>query len=435
MLIQCTKPMNKLSIYLYLTILFTVATSCEQSVKSDNWEQERLRRISLDFNKTEEQTYKQLQQYYPAITEQEMEEWEKSNTLEHRIIDGEKRYFHSAARNLFITQGRQSNSLDIFLQSHIPTIVAAAKSGTPQKPINFKIKYTLTVDADAVPSGEVVKAWMPFVRKDPKNSNIKLISTSEPEYTIADEKYAHKSIYMEKVAEAGKPTIFEYIFSYDSRSEWFDFKAEDVKPYDTESELYKKFTAERENHVIFSDRIKTLTDSIVGSETNPYLKSKAIFHWIYNNFPWASAREYSTIRNIPEYVLDIKHGDCGQVSLLFITMARCAGIPAKWQSGWMLHPGEVNLHDWAEVYYEGIGWVPVDQSFGLTKSDDEDVVNFFTKGLDAYRLIVNDDFSQEFYPAKTHYRSETVDFQRGEVEWEGGNVYFNQWDYNLSFVD
>lgn len=62
--------------------------------------------------------------------------------------------------------------------------------------------------------------------------------------------------------------------------------------------------------------------------------------------------------NIPQFpifrntLLKIKHGDCGMVSLLFITLCRLNGIPAKWQSGFMMHPGDVNLHDWAEIYFE-----------------------------------------------------------------------------------
>jgi hypothetical protein len=35
------------------------------------------------------------------------------------------------------------------------------------------------------------------------------------------------------------------------------------------------------------------------------------------------------------------------------------------------------------------------------------------------------------YPKKIYPRSETVDFQRGEVEWSGGNLYFPQWDYSM----
>jgi hypothetical protein len=74
----------------------------------------------------------------------------------------------------------------------------------------------------------------------------------------------------------------------------------------------------------------------------------------------------------------------------------------------------------------------VDQSFSLQDSDQHEVKYFYTSGIDAYRMIVNDDISTEFFPQKIFPRSETVDFQRGEVEWRGGNLYFNQWDYNMT---
>ena len=41
-------------------------------------------------------------------------------------------------------------------------------------------------------------------------------------------------------------------------------------------------------------------------------------------------------------------------------------------------------------------------------------------------------FAQPLFPAKIFLRSETVDFQRGEVEWRGGNLYFNKWDYFIN---
>ena len=46
-------------------------------------------------------------------------------------------------------------------------------------------------------------------------------------------------------------------------------------------------------------------------------------------------------------------------------------------------------------------------------------------------MVVNSDFSQALYPAKKYPRSETVDFQRGEVEWHGGNLYFDQWHWAM----
>jgi transglutaminase-like putative cysteine protease len=124
-------------------------------------------------------------------------------------------------------------------------------------------------------------------------------------------------------------------------------------------------------------------------------------------------------------------GDCGMQTLLFMAMARYQCIPVKWQSGWMMHPGKVNLHDWAEVYYEGVGWVPLDMSFNLQQSDNLNEKEFYINGIDAYRLIVNDAISSQFVPEKKYPRSEPYDFQRGEVEWSGGNLYFNKWDYHM----
>jgi Transglutaminase-like enzymes, putative cysteine proteases len=419
-----------------------------------NFQIAKMERIKKDFNKTDTTILSYIKKQYPQVTSKEIEVWEKSKALECMNIDGNKRYFWNAHRNLFRISkeakahseelnGRQSDELDTYLASYIPDVVKEAKSNPSRqikdtssfcrfaKPATIKIKYTITVRPEEVPAGEMIRVWMPYPREKNRYTNIELLSTSQPDYIISPDSYSHKSIYMQKLSDSKEPTVFSYELRFTTYNKWYNFSPEDVKPYDTTSDLYKKYTAERSSHVIFTDEIKRITDSIVGDETNPYLKAKKIFCYIADNYPWASAREYSTIDNIPQYVIENHHGDCGQVSLLFITMSRYAGIPAKWQSGWMLHPGEVNLHDWAEAYFEGIGWVPVDQSFGYVESTDPDVRFFYTKGLDAYRYIVNDDFSGEFYPAKIYPRSETVDFQRGEVEWRGENLYFGRWKYNM----
>lgn len=410
---------------------------------------DKMQRIRMDFGKDDTTVLSFIKKYIPDVTSEQISAWEKSGALECKTIDGVKKYFNSAARNLFRidaeaqsywdgVNGRQSSDLDLFLSKYLPECVAEAKTQKGAgfrhlvKPQKMTYTYTLTVPAGTVPAGEQVRVWMPYPREKESYKNMKLLSVSQPDYIISPDEFLHKSIYMEGIAKENEPLSFSYSFSLTSYNHWYSFGAEDVQPYDTNSELYKEFTAERKSHVIFTPEIKAIADSVVGDEQNPYLKAKRIWTYIAETYPWASAREYSTLDTIPQYVVDNRHGDCGQVSLLFITMCRYKGIPAKWQSGWMLHPGDVNLHDWAEAYFEGIGWVPVDQSFGFVSgTEEEDERFFFTKGLDAYRLIVNEDFSADFYPAKIYPRSETVDFQRGEVEWRGGNLYFDKWDYNM----
>lgn len=430
-----------------------------------NFQMEVMDRIRQDFSRDDSTVFAQLQKYYPEVTREDMTRWEEKKILEGMTIDGEKRYFRNSARNVFRideeaealynqTHPYSPDPLDTFVDESVTKVLKSArKTGKALvEPENLKIRYSISVKPDEVPAGEVVRVWMPYLQNEDIYKNVKLLATSQPDYIIAPEGHAHRSIYMEKVAEAGKRTEFWYEMSYTVYHKFHDFEPEDVKPYDTESELYKKFTAERVPHIVFSDRIKSITDSLTKGVENPYLKSVKIFDWICDHFPWASAREYSTLENIPEYVIDNDHGDCGQVGLLFITMARCAGIPAQWESGWMLHPMEINLHDWVRVYYEGIGWVGVDPSFGrvilkeelehnaprgrvITSADksrlDSDYFYFYTHGMDAWRFIVNTDYSQPLYPAKTYPRSETVDFQRGEVEWRGGNLYFGRWNYDM----
>lgn len=401
-------------------------------------------RIALDFNKSQEFTYSKIKELCPEVTQQQIDKWEEEGYIEYFVIDGEKRYFHSAARNLFrvnsqarellqTIKGRQSDELDTFLLGYISQLPfnKSKKGENCANPAKMRVKYTLTVKPNQVPEGEVIRAWLPYPRECRGNRDIKLISTTHKNYIIAPDEYAHKSIYMEQSSVKDSAITFGYTLEYTGYNRWFKLSAEDIKPYNKESKLYKEYTKERKPHITFSTAIKDLTDSIVAAETNPLLKAQKIYYYITKTYPWASAREYSTIENIPEYVINSKHGDCGQVSLLFITMARYAGIPAKWQSGWMTHPVEINLHDWAEIYLEGYGWIPIDQSFGLINSPNKDVKEFYIGGLDCYRYIVNEDYSKDFYPAKTHLRSETVDFQRGEVEWRGENLYFNRWNYDM----
>lgn len=410
------------------------------------FEQERLRRVRMDFRRDEAYIRDKLADYYPDLTDEMLREWEADKSLEMKIIDGERRYFNWAHRNLFRVNeeakkrisidGNQSDGITSFCLQFVPEMISRLKSenASTTGDYNFEITYELAVDSGAVKIGDTLRAWLPFPKSHKvRQYDIKLLETSLPDYTIAPDSQWHRSIYFEKpVLETGTQE-FRIKYQVTTKGEWFGDQLAMIAPFDKNSELYQTFTSERPPHITFTDDIKNLADSIAGTETNPYMIVQKIYNWVDDNFPWASAREYSTIPNIPAYALENKHADCGIHTLLFITMVRYKGIPAKWQSGWILIPGEVGLHDWAEVYFEGLGWVPVDQSFEkIHDASDDQVKYFYTCGVDPYRLIINDDYGREFYPAKRYFRSETVDFQRGEVETQDRNLYFNEWGYDMT---
>lgn len=409
-------------------------------------EEERQARIRLDFTRTRDEVVQYIQRYYSEVTDTMLTVWEQEKSLEVMILDGEKRYFRNAGPNLFRIDpearkvklekdGSTLSSSEKVNRLHLPQVMEEIKANGDVRtsPVRMRVKYALTVLANAVPAGETIRCWLPYPREDNRRqTDVKLLSVNEDEYVIAPDESLHRTLYVEKKAVKDKPTRFEIEFSYASAAEWFRLSEDRIKPYDRKSELYRRYTAERSSHIIFTEDIKTLSAKIVGEEKHPLRIVRKLFAYIDRHYPWASAREYSTVSNIPQYVIENRHGDCGMVSLLFITLARYNGIPAKWQSGFMMHPGAMNLHDWAEVYFEGVGWVPVDQSFGCPSfATDDETRLFFSNGIDAYRWIVNDDFSAPLVPAKRFPRSETVDFQRGEVEWAGGNLYFDQWYYTF----
>jgi transglutaminase superfamily protein len=426
---------------------FLMMKSISQSdVYEMNYQKDLMFRIRRDFAQTEEELTSYLKEYYPDLTIDQLREWEKKKYIEVKIIDGERKYFNRAGRNFFrinpdenkvriAIDGEEKIDETAFSKKvYVPKVIQSVKE-TGKETVDeqsFLLKYKLTVDANVVPENEIIRCWLPYPRINTERlPSIEFISCNLNEYIIADKEQMQRTIYMEKPSIKDEATEFEVSFKITTAAQWFNINPEDIKPYDTEKEIYKPNTAERLPHIIFTDQIKNLTDSIVGDEKNPYNIVRKIYTWIDDNIPWASALEYGIMQNIPNYVLENRHGDCGMQTLLFMTMARYKGIPAKWQSGWMLHPKKVNLHDWAEVYYEGIGWVPVDQSFSLIDSEDNEVRYFYSTGIDAYRLIVNDDYGRNLYPAKIYPRSEPYDFQRGEVEWKGGNLYFDKWDYHL----
>ena len=332
-------------------------------------ETERHKRIALDFRKDKESVVAYIQNYYPLVTDSMLDAWEESKALEVMYVHGKKCYFNQAAPNLFridpeakkvkeAKEGRSLSAPELVNQKHLPEVINTLRSShtTQGLPVRFEVTYKLTVKADAVPDGEVIRCWLPYPREDNRRqSEVELLSASCADYQIAPKETLHRTLYMEKRAEKNRPTQFSVAYRFTSSAEWFDLKEEQMRPYHTESDLYKKYTAESASHVLFTPAIRHLSGHIVGNGDSPLQKVRKIFTYINDAYPWASAREYSTVPNIPEYVIDNRHGDCGMVSLLFITLCRLNGIPAKWQSGFMLHPGGVNLHDWAEVYFEGVG--------------------------------------------------------------------------------
>ncbi len=436
----------KKAIALSDSLLLNKCNDLQKDKKVDSLKQ-IAQRIYIDFTISEKDIDALIEKQTGAFSPTQKAEWESRKWLEYRIIDDKKMYFKRAASNLKLRLNQQSissnaispkpDAFDLFKADYASKIIEQTKkSGELTAPQDFEVEYTVTLKPNVVPAGEIVRCWLPWPKENhSRQVNLKLLTSYPKDYTIAPtDKTGQRSIYSTQKAIQDKPLVFSIKFSYTAYAQYFKPDSIVCKPYLKNSALYKNYTREQLPHIVFNKQIAHIADSITKGLNYPLKIVQEIYKYIANNYIWSGALEYSIIPCIPEYVINNKKGDCGMQTFLFMSMARYKGIPVRWQSGWMLHPGNENLHDWCEVYYEGTGWVPLDMSFQYNISTDKRIASYYVTGIDAYRMIVNDEISDTFIPAKRFLRSEPYDFQRGELEWSGGNLYFDKWNYHINIV-
>lgn len=410
------------------------------------FERERMRRIRMDFSLTRSDAIARVRRQIPNLSDAQFDAFDGQGLLEAMTIDGERRYFNRAPSNLFRLSA-QARALRADpdqpfrdgpyerLHPHHAEVLTAAQVDNARfvAPRRVQITQSLTVHADAVPAGEGVKVWIPYPRVIPGQQEDLVFLDSDPAtHYIAPEDTLQRTVYLEKPARAGQPTRFSVRYELTISAQTVSIDPSRVLPTPTDPDL-APFLSEAPPHIVFTDALRLYSARVVGDETNPYRIAQKLFAAV-DSIPWAGAREYSTLRNISDYALHAGHADCGQQTLLLIALLRLNGIPARWQSGWTFSEADenyANLHDWGQVFLAPYGWVPMDVTTGQLDSDDPSLRWFYLGGLDAYRIAFNDAISTPFDPPKQFFRSETVDSQRGEAEWRGGNLYFDEWDYGF----
>jgi transglutaminase-like putative cysteine protease len=422
--------------------------------KTLEFELDRLDRIKKDFPYTKSSLFNELKTSVKGLTEQEFDGWVAEGRFDSRVIDGERRFMASSISNLFFrypelnprrTPPKDTRKVDL---ASWETVVAIKKAAREQKtpcvlPKRFRVDMTVTANSNAAPAGQTIRAWIPVPREYPFQSDFTLLSSSSPIKKLAPANSPIRSAYLEQTARKDKSTVFELNYEYTMHGVYFDVQPNRVRASDPNDPALKPFLGEAP-HIVFTPEMRALSDKIAGKEKNPAIKAKEFYDWIADNIKYSYAIEYSTIRNIGDYCRSKGYGDCGQEAFLFMTLCRLNGIPARWQTGWNMFPGAKSIHDWCEIYLEPYGWMPVDPYKGifamryatsLTPEQRREVRDFYFGGLDYYRMVANSDHNQQLDPPKTSMRSDDIDFQRGELEWDHHNIYFDQYSWDLTWKE
>ena len=414
------------------------------------FQRERMRRILLDFTLSADDVKARVRKEIPDLSDAEFAKWNAAGLFEHQVIDGRTLYFKRSPGNLFrlspeavarravqvpITDGPMESLNDHQRAIYRAALTEHRSSVLPQR---VRMTQTLTVNADAVPAGEIVRAWIPYPQAvRGQQEDIRYVGSVPAQHQIAPATTMQRTVYLEKPAVAGQKTVFSVTYELTLFAQYHTIDPDKVQAETITPEL-APFVAERAPHIVFTDAMRAFSRKVVGDERNPYRIAQKLFAAV-DQVPWAGAREYSTISNISDYALHAGHADCGQQTLLLMTLLRLNGIPTRWQSGMVFSNDGTdysNIHDWGYLYLPPYGWVPMDVTTGRLHpgpADDKALEWFYLGGLDNYRIAFNNDFGRRFVPPKQQFRSDDVDSQRGEAEWKDGNLYFDQTDYDFKW--
>jgi len=408
-----------------------------------------LHRFGYEFSLDSAAILERIRKSIPDVTQADLDAWVAADAIAHKTIDGQLRFFRREPRNLLAfdqaaksrVRPQKAPAPDRHgefspLVKHLIDVVAASdgNSLTQLLPIRTRLKFTLTVKPNlpAARVGSLLSVWLPFPQNHAAQQNVELIYSSHPPHVIADA--PQRTIHFEhRLADPAVATPFVIEFQYTTAARFTRVDPAIAKPLAPNFPV--EILAPRPPHIVFTDAVLQVVRDVVGQESNPLLRAKLLFDWVDQNIPWCAEHEYCLLPSLVEKALKARRGDCGVQSMTYITLLRAAGVPARWQSGLVADPfSGGNLHDWLELYVEPWGWFPADVSYGRKTHPDPRVNHFYFGGLDAYRTVINLDFGQPLIPSKPSLRSEPLDFQRGEVELDGKNLYFDSWDYAFTFT-
>lgn len=370
----------------------------------------------------EEKALGMLRECFGDFSKEELDALRDDDAVEWAYINGEVKYKNNFLSNLIKTRPAyaarvtdpkrldQSKANEALLNE---TMAEMKKRG--QLNARLHIRTEMRIQAPEGREHDPVWVHLPIPMEYAQVKNFQLLKLSHDDAVVAPPEYPHRAVCFHAVPD--RPFFVEYM--YETHMRYND--PDPTKVLDQQPTFY---TEEYAPHIAFTPYLRMLCDEIVGNETNPLLKARKIYDFITTKMIYSFMRAYMTMPNVPEYGATSMKGDCGVQALLFITLCRIAGVPARWQSGLYVAPGDEGAHDWAQFYVAPFGWLFADPSFGGSayRHGNEERWNFYFGNLDPYRMPANAEYQHDFYVPFRNLRYDPYDNQDGEAEWDDSPV-------------
>ena len=387
-------------------------------------ERERLRRLPLQYPYTREQEFGKIRELIPDVTESEFREMELDGKLDYIFWHGEKRFFvraHTALlrRPEYVRRADPGASpVSPWLDPMIETI---RKSGRLARRI--ELMFSIRPEEAAWKEG-VYRAWLPYPLERDQQREVRLLEGAPQ--ALAPGGDPARTAYFEGPLNQGEAFSVRLSYVNDIRY------ADPLNAPAPANPLYPDAPAPTEEDLAetpwapFSPLLVSLARDVTVGAESPLEKAARIYDFITTRVRYSFVRGYFNIDNHAEFCALNMRGDCGLQALLFITLCRISGIPARWQSGCSLSENGVGSHDWAQFYLDGWGWLFADPSFGggAFRMGSESRRAFYFGNLDPMRLAAAHAFMAEFTPESHLLRLDPTDNQSGEIELAGSDLPF-----------
>ena len=360
-----------------------------------------------------------LQQHIPGFSAGDLLRLLQEGWLDTRMARGQRMYMKDTVDSLLKAHPDIAARAGQPLQKENPQLddMMRAVKAKGHLAMGLSMDISLRIREDCFVPGTAYRVHLPLPRPGISQKNIRVLDAQPTPKHIARESAPQRTAYYEEVLEENRDFTASFSFEQHIRyANAWDGEAAIAYPHappPTAEDL-----GEQAPHILFTPYLKALAMGIKGEEVFPLRIARNIYKWITTDVRYAYQRPYRLIPGGAEYTAINLRGDCGLQALLFITLCRILGIPARWESGLFASPQHVGSHDWAQFYTEACGWLPADCSFGGTaaRCGNEERHQFYFGNLDPYRMAANNQYYAPFQPARLHLRNDPYDNQRGEAE-------------------
>ena len=385
-------------------------------------QREIISRVGADYPYTKEEAIAIIREHIPDFEEAEFDERMDNGRIRWIYVNGEvrifNRFFQSMVKADLPFAARAGVSLP-GVESNVNKNVKGLIDRTIEKMVEkgsmtnrIRIRATMKVKDEAFEKGMFIRAHLPIPAQCEQQSEIVIEKMYPENGQIAPIDAPQRTICWEETMEENHEFMVEY--SYLHKAVFHD--TEHMGPSD---EIQPDFyTQEEAPHIVFTPYIKELVKTLTEGVTDPLEKARIFYDFITLNMKYTFMPAYFGLENIAETCARSYTGDCGVFALLFITLCRCAGIPACWQSGLTAEPDFCGGHDWARFYVAPHGWMFADTSYGTgaVRLEKEERRKFYFGNLDPFRMVANSEFMAPFTVDKDHWRADPYDNQIGEME-------------------